>query len=74
MQASRTPPGVMPVPTEPTKRYGTPLGPIYGIVSSVIIFLLVLVGIYYVLTGKGSRVDIGWFVSNFIPIFVLYII
>ncbi|KAK3735885.1 hypothetical protein RRG08_041072 [Elysia crispata] len=67
MQANRTPPGVMPVPTEPTKRYGTPLGPIYGVISSVIIFLLVLVGIYYVLTGKGSRVDFGWFFLSTSP-------
>ncbi|RUS87828.1 hypothetical protein EGW08_004427 [Elysia chlorotica] len=67
MQANRTPHGVMPVPTEPTKRYGTPLGAIYGIISSVLIFLLVLVGIYYVLTGKGSRVDIGWFFLSTSP-------
>lgn len=67
MQANRTPPGVVPVPTEPTKRYGTPLGIVYSIVIYIAIFVLILVGIYYLITGKGARFDFGWFFYSTSP-------
>ncbi|XP_005102105.1 V-type proton ATPase 21 kDa proteolipid subunit [Aplysia californica] len=67
MQASRTPPGVLPVPTEPTKRYGTPLGIAYGIVVYTAAFLILVVGIYFLITGRGSRVDFGWFFETTSP-------
>jgi len=67
MQANRAPPGVMPVPTEPTKRYGTPLGLAYGLVVYISMFLLLAMGVYYLITGRGSRFDIGWFLMSMSP-------
>ena len=44
MQASAAASGVMPVPTEPTKRHGTPLGYAYAVVTYLVLFLLLVVG------------------------------
>jgi len=38
-----------------------------GIVYSTALFLLVLTGLYYMLTGQGSRFDIGWFLGTTSP-------
>ncbi|KAH9498455.1 V-type proton ATPase 21 kDa proteolipid subunit [Bulinus truncatus] len=65
--ANRAPPGVVPVPTEPTKRYGTPLGIVYTIVISIAVFLLILDGLYYLITAKGGRIDYGWFFMSTSP-------
>ncbi|KAI8787343.1 V-type proton ATPase 21 kDa proteolipid subunit [Biomphalaria glabrata] len=65
--ANRAPPGVVPVPTEPTKRHGTPLGIVYTIVISIAVFLLVLDGLYYLITAKGARIDYGWFFMSTSP-------
>jgi V-type H+-transporting ATPase proteolipid subunit len=67
MQANRTPPGVLQVPTEPTKRFGTPVGIVYRIIFYVFIFVVVLVGIDYLITGRGARFDIGWFLMATSP-------
>ncbi|CAG5125857.1 unnamed protein product [Candidula unifasciata] len=67
MQSNRTPPGVLQVPTEPTKRFGVSLYPVYLIIFSVAIFVLVFVGLDYLLTGRGARFDIGWFLTSTSP-------
>lgn len=38
-----------------------------SIVSGTIFGILVFVGLYYMLTGQGYRIDIGWFLSNTSP-------
>ena len=44
MNANRAAPGVMPVPTEPTKRYGTPLGYAYAVIIYTVMFLALVIG------------------------------
>lgn len=39
----------------------------YGYVSSVATLLLVSAGLYYLLTGQGSRFDFGWFFGQTSP-------
>jgi len=46
------------------KSYGTY---IYGILVSILIFILTLIGLYYLLTGRGERIDFGWFLSETSP-------
>jgi len=40
---------------------------IYGILVSILIFILTLIGLYYLLTGRGERIDFGWFLSETSP-------
>jgi len=67
MNANRAAPGVMPVPTEPTKRYGTPLGYAYAVIIYTVMFLALVIGVYVIITGRGSRFDIGWFLTSASP-------
>lgn len=46
------------------KSYGTY---IYGILVSILIFILTLIGLYYLLTGRGERIDFGWFLTETSP-------
>jgi len=46
------------------KSYGTY---IYGILVSILIFILTLIGLFYLLTGRGERIDFGWFLSETSP-------
>ncbi|XP_057299731.1 V-type proton ATPase 21 kDa proteolipid subunit c''-like [Hydractinia symbiolongicarpus] len=39
----------------------------YGYVYSIGVFLLAAAGLYYVLTGQGSRFDFGWFLGQTSP-------
>jgi len=39
----------------------------YSIVYSAAVFLIVAAGLYYVLSGQGSRFDIGWFLGSTSP-------
>ncbi|EDO46167.1 predicted protein [Nematostella vectensis] len=39
----------------------------YGIVYSSVLFLLVAVGLYYNISGLGTRFDFGWFLSESSP-------
>merc|ERR1711872_1195430 len=39
----------------------------YGYLTSLLGFLLTLLVLYYVLTGRGERIDIGWFLSETSP-------
>ncbi|KAJ8973643.1 hypothetical protein NQ317_012346 [Molorchus minor] len=43
---------------------GTTLGIIFAILAAVVISILVT---YQVLTGKGERISIGWFLENTAP-------
>jgi len=38
-----------------------------GAVGSLIVFVLVIVALYYVLTGRGERLSIGWFLAETSP-------
>jgi len=46
------------------KSYGTY---IYGILVSILIFILTLIGLFYLLTGRGERIDFGWFLTETSP-------
>jgi V-type H+-transporting ATPase proteolipid subunit len=39
----------------------------YGAYGSFVTFLLTLVALYYVLTGRGERIDFGWFLAETSP-------
>merc|ERR1711872_752135 len=40
---------------------------IYGILVSILIFILTLIGLYFLLTGRGERIDFGWFLTETSP-------
>jgi len=40
---------------------------VYGYLSSLLGFILLIIVLYYVLTGRGERLDIGWFLSETSP-------
>jgi len=42
-------------------------GYIYGYFVSLISFILTVIVLYYVLTGRGERIDFGWFLSETSP-------
>jgi V-type H+-transporting ATPase proteolipid subunit len=46
---------------------GSYAGYVYGYFASLISFLVTLVILYYVLTGRGERLDIGWFLAETSP-------
>ncbi|OQR72949.1 V-type proton ATPase 21 kDa proteolipid subunit-like, partial [Tropilaelaps mercedesae] len=37
------------------------------VVYSITLFMVVLIGLYYIGTGRGSRVDFGWFLESIHP-------
>lgn len=39
----------------------------YGVSGSLVTFVLILVSLYYLLTGRGERIDFGWFLSETSP-------
>merc|ERR1712173_92797 len=39
----------------------------YSYLASVLSFLLTLLVLYYVLTGRGERIDFGWFLTETSP-------
>jgi len=39
----------------------------YGYLSSLLGFIVLVIVLYYVLTGRGERLDIGWFLSETSP-------
>jgi len=38
-----------------------------GIVGSLITFILTVIALYYVLTGRGERISLGWFLAETSP-------
>jgi len=43
-------------------------GKVYtGTLGSLLTFILTLVALYYLLTGRGERIDIGWFLTETSP-------
>ena len=34
---------------------------VYGYLTSLVGFILTVIVLYYVLTGRGERIDFGWF-------------
>ncbi|KAK3588433.1 hypothetical protein CHS0354_026762 [Potamilus streckersoni] len=50
-----------------TKSMGVSPLPFYGISAVLGISAIVIIGFYYVMTGKGSRFDIGWFLYSTSP-------
>jgi len=40
---------------------------VYGYLTSLLGFILTVIVLYYVLTGRGERIDIGWFLSETSP-------
>merc|ERR1712109_271523 len=47
--------------------YSMGLGYSGGIVSSLVTFILTVIALYYVLTGRGERLSVGWFLSETSP-------
>jgi len=39
----------------------------YGAYSSLVAFIITVIVLYYVLTGRGERIDIGWFLAETSP-------
>jgi len=39
----------------------------YGAYSSLVSFIILVIVLYYVLTGRGERIDIGWFLAETSP-------
>merc|ERR1711997_1142151 len=50
------------------KMYGT-MGVGYGggVIGSLVTFILTVVALYYVLTGRGERISVGWFLAETSP-------
>merc|ERR550517_2474971 len=42
-------------------------GYVYGYLTSLVGFILTVIVLYYVLTGRGERIDFGWFLSETSP-------
>ena len=42
-------------------------GYVYGYITSLLGFILTVIALYYVLTGRGERIDFGWFLSETSP-------
>lgn len=42
-------------------------GTMYRVVYATALFIVVCVGLYYMLTGQGYRIDIAWFFNNTSP-------
>eukprot|EP00088_Acartia_fossae_P035653 TRINITY_DN3676_c0_g1_i1.p1 TRINITY_DN3676_c0_g1~~TRINITY_DN3676_c0_g1_i1.p1 ORF type:complete len:226 (+),score=59.66 TRINITY_DN3676_c0_g1_i1:52-729(+) len=40
---------------------------VYGYIASLIAFILTVIVFYYVLTGRGERIDFGWFLMETSP-------
>jgi len=40
---------------------------VYGYIYSLLGFILTVIALYYVLTGRGERIDLGWFLSETSP-------
>ena len=40
---------------------------VYGYIVSLLGFILTVIALYYVLTGRGERIDFGWFLSETSP-------
>jgi len=40
---------------------------VYGYLASLLTFILTLIVLYYVLTGRGERIDFGWFLMETSP-------
>merc|ERR1712061_396675 len=40
---------------------------VYGYITSLVGFILTVIALYYVLTGRGERIDFGWFLSETSP-------
>jgi len=47
--------------------YNSYAGYIYSYIASLISFILTVIVFYYVLTGRGERIDFGWFLMETSP-------
>jgi len=47
--------------------YNSYAGYIYAYIASLISFILTVIVFYYVLTGRGERIDFGWFLMETSP-------
>jgi len=47
--------------------YSMGLGYSGGIVGSLVTFILTVIALYYVLTGRGERISLGWFLAETSP-------
>lgn len=50
-----------------SKQTGISLFPVFAITLILGISAIVIIAMYYMLTGRGTRVDIGWFLSETSP-------
>lgn len=51
----------------PSKEMGVSPYPIYGIVASLSSAAILIIGLYYLMTGQGGRFDIGWLLTSVSP-------
>ncbi|KAL8590486.1 V-type proton ATPase 21 kDa proteolipid subunit [Nucella lapillus] len=59
--------GIESMSKEPTKVVYAPVAIVYWTLFSVFILFLLIIGLYYLLTGQGARLDIGWFLLSTSP-------
>ncbi|KAK7482240.1 hypothetical protein BaRGS_00026483 [Batillaria attramentaria] len=52
---------------EPTKSVYTPMRIVYWSLFTVSFLAIIVIGLYYLLTGQGSRFDIGWLLLSASP-------
>ncbi|XP_064605002.1 V-type proton ATPase 21 kDa proteolipid subunit c''-like [Liolophura sinensis] len=57
----------MELERQPTKTIGMPTRLIYDVLVGIFISILILIGLYYILSGYGERFDIGWFLTDTSP-------
>merc|ERR1711981_1382626 len=50
-----------------TNMYSMGVGYSGGIVGSLVTFILTVIALYYVLTGRGERISLGWFLAETSP-------
>ncbi|XP_069130127.1 V-type proton ATPase 21 kDa proteolipid subunit c''-like [Argopecten irradians] len=55
-------------PSKPSSKFsGVSLYPVYAIVYVLAFAAIIVIAFYYMLTGKGTRFDIGWFLESTSP-------
>lgn len=59
--------GIESMPKEPTRVVYQPVTIVYVTLFAIATYVLTHIGLYYLLTGQGARIDIGWFLMSTSP-------